>query len=263
MVDRFCEYLEHQGYHRNQIAFLSEDETAFGSSQTLPDMARTTKVKEEPCSDAIRLSYPRDIATLRSAYESQSILSPAKPESNPNAPSTTLRGDLSEPPSSDHDTVRSYGGQLTPLSQESILLDITNRLNEKRIQFIILRSTNSLDQIFLSQFLRRSYPGGRVVIDGADLLFTRGAEGRSLRGVMLLSTYPLLTSEQDWTSSLVKPRTRSYRIFGEDNAEAAYIAARDLFRDPHTQVPLHYATPKWAQDSPGTDAENQRPPTWI
>jgi len=99
--------------------------------------------------------------------------------------------------------VRSYGGQLTPLSQESILLAITNLLKEKRAQFIVLQSTNSLDQIFLSEFLRRADPGARVVVDGADLLFSRGAEGRSLRGVMLLSNYPLLTLQSDWTPSLV------------------------------------------------------------
>jgi hypothetical protein len=48
-----------------------------------------------------------------------------------------------------------------------------------------------LDQIFLSEFPRRSYSGGRVVIDSADLLFTRGTEGGSLRGVMPLSSLKL------------------------------------------------------------------------
>ena len=57
------------------------------------------------------LYYPRDIATLRSAYEEQSILSSPKQQTN-----TTLRGDLSELESIEHDTVRSYGGQLTPLA---------------------------------------------------------------------------------------------------------------------------------------------------
>jgi hypothetical protein len=219
VVGRFCQYLSDQEYNLKYIAILSEDETAFGGANIetgKPDKGPD----EEMCGQAISLFYPRDIATLRSAYERQSIFSPAKPQSNGNSPSTTLRGDLSEPNSSDHDTVRSYGGQLTPLAQESILLDITNRLSENRIQFIILRSTSSLDQIFLSEFLRRSYPEGRVVIDGADLLFSRGAEGRSLRGVMLLSTYPLIASEQDWTASLFEPRTKSYRTFPEDISEA-------------------------------------------
>ena len=211
------------------------------------------------------LYYPRDIATLRSAYEQQAIFNPAKPEAGASAPSTTLRGDLSEPSANDHDTVRSYGGQLTPLAQESILLDIANRLNEKRIQFIVLRSTSSLDQIFLSQFLRRAYSEARVVIDGADLLFNRGADGKSLRGVMLLSTYPLLTAEQDWSDSLLAKPAGGYRTFGEDTSEGTYIAARELFRDPkgESKIPIRdYGPPAWALGPRASD-ENHRPATWL
>ena len=80
-----------------------------------------------------------------------------------------------------------------------------------------------------------------MVIDGADLLFTRGAEGKSLRGVMLLSTYTLLTQEQDWTSLAPWEGNKSYRTFGEDLSEGVYIAARELFRDPKidTKVPIY------------------------
>jgi hypothetical protein len=46
--------------------------------------------------------YPRDIATLRSAYERQSIFNTGKQQSNESGASTTLRGDLSEPNSSDY-----------------------------------------------------------------------------------------------------------------------------------------------------------------
>jgi hypothetical protein len=238
MVGRFCQYLSSQGYPLGRVAVLSESETAFGAGRLLPPKKGTDP---PPCPKAIGLYYPRDIATLRSAYVQQSIFSSTKPQSNANVPSTTLRGDLSEPAGGEHDTVRSYGGQLTPLAQESILLDIINRLNDKQIQFIILRSTSSLDQIFLSEFLRHSYPEGRVVIDGADLLFTRGAEGKSLRGVMLLSTYTLLTQEQDWTSLAPWEGNKSYRTFGEDLSEGVYIAARELFRDPKidTKVPIY------------------------
>lgn len=269
MVRRFCQYLGSQGYDVNHVAFLSEDETAFGRAPKKDPDKVAVKPDDQwsPCNGATDLYYPRDIATLRSAYQQQSILNAAKSSSNNTTPSMTLRGDLSEPSTSNHDTVRSYGGQLTPLAQEAILLDIANRLSEREIQFIILRSTSSLDQIFLSEFLRRSYPGGRVVIDGADLLFNRGAEGRSLRGVMMLSPYPLLTVEQDWTSSLVATKTGGYRSFGEDTAEAVYIAARELFLDPQlsSDIPIHdYAPPNWALDpDPTRGAENLRPATWV
>lgn len=145
-TQRFLDYLHHQDYRLERIAVISEDETAFGTTENVKQEDETkagqrnvgderTKGSEPPrCCDhgderknPIYLYYPRDIATLRSAYEKQSIFSAGKPPSSGNT-STTLRGDLSEPNSSDHDTVRSYGGELTPLAQESVLLGITNIL---------------------------------------------------------------------------------------------------------------------------------------
>jgi hypothetical protein len=256
-IDRFCGYIDFQGYKTKHIAILSEDETAFGTENTN---------KNGICIQSggpTYLYYPRDIATLRSAYEQQSIFSAAKQSSNTNAAATTLRGDLSEPANSDHDTVRSYGGQLTPLAQESVLQAISDVLREKKIQFVILQSTNSLDQLFLSQFFRRSLPETRIVIDGADLLFRRGTEGASLRGVMMLSTYPLLTWQQDWTSSVTPGNGESYRIFGQDAAEGLYIAARELFLDQCSTVPIaNYAPPAWARSS-RAEPDDRRPATWL
>ncbi|HEY0701234.1 MAG TPA: hypothetical protein VGD60_00560 [Candidatus Acidoferrales bacterium] len=272
--ERFCRYIASQGYPADRIAFLSEDETAYGGG----DPAKATGCVEA----ATNLYYPRDIATLRSAYEEQSIFNSGKQGSNANTATTTLRGDLSEPANSKHDTVRSYGGQLTPLAQESVLLDITDVLTERKIQFVVVRSTNSLDQIFLGQFLRRTVPEIRIVMDGADLLFRRGQEGASLRGVMLLSTYPLLTWQQDWTSTafpeasswrklIPTPENEtggSYRIFGESSAQGVYIAARELIPDQglakgFEAIPVaDYAPPAWARSDCGADAD-QRPGTWL
>ena len=195
---------------------------------------------------------------MNSSRDSKSSQTPTEPRHAFNKPARRLK---LEPSGGDHDTVRSYGGQVdASLSQEALLLDLANRLDENRIEFIVLRSTNSLDQIFLSQFLRRAYPEGRVVIDGADLLFTRGAEGRSLRGVMLLSTYPLFGLAQDWTPPLFSQGERSYRTFGDDTSEGVYVAARDLFRNKEASIPL-YVAPAWAT---GSNAEaNNRPSTWL
>jgi hypothetical protein len=276
MVDRLCQYLfQVEQYPFGHLAVISEDETAFGA--TVDGDKGETNASSGTASNCIdqvdknnpkvpiHLYYPRDISTLRSAYERQSIFSTGRQASSPSAVTTTLRGDLSEPHSSDHDTVRSYGGQLTPLAQEAVLLRITSILKAKQIQFVILRSTNSLDQIFLTQFFRRAYPDARIVIDGSDLLFQRAAEGAPLRGVMVLSTYPLLAWQQDSTLSLVAPKNGSYRIFGEDITEGLYIAAREQFRDSSrdTSVPINnYGAPSWAVDSSGKGTA-LRPGTWI
>ncbi len=202
---------------------------------------------------------------MRSAYEEQSIFAAGKQQSA--TPATSLRGELSEPVNSEHDTVRTYGGQITPLAQEATLFGVTNILASKHIEFVILRSTNSLDQLFLSEFLRRSYPSGRVVIDGTDLMFRRGSEGASLRGVMLLSTYPLLS----WTPDAIPPihgrRKTSYRVFAEDLSEGVYVAARELFEglpDARRAVAINdYGTPKSAHSKDDAAEADHRPATWV
>lgn len=275
LVDRFCQFITQRGYSTGRVAFLSEDETAFGggTEEKLEAEAKNLGT-HKLCNyegSPIYLYYPRDIATLRSAYQQQSILNPMKQTiGSSNTASTTLRGDLSEPENSEHDTVRDYGGQLTPLVQEAVLTAITDVMKANEIQFVILRSSNSLDQIFLGQFLRRALPDVRVVFDGADLLFRRGAEGASLRGVMALSTYPLLTWQQDWTSSWMpqsnenyRKSSESYRIFGDDIAEGLYIAARGLLPDLDSQVRIaNFAPPAWAR-SPENTPEDHRPATWL
>jgi len=314
MIEAFTSYLVDKGYGRGCVAIVSEDETAFGNSrevsQTEADAAKTSQEKtgkseqdyanergrcdlfgQNP--NPIYLYYPRDIATLRSAYERQSIFNSKRQNQDVSSSSTALRGDLSEPENSNHDTVRSYAGQLTPLAQEAVLQSIAHVLKEKAIQFIVVRSTNSLDQVFLAEFFRRSNPEARVVLDGSDLLFKRGAEGSSLRGVMTLSAFPLLTPwQQDWTVALRYRKNGSYRVFGDYVAESLYVAAREQFqahsrgsaenrstnklaaklvessnsrnsRTIESGIPINeYGPPQW----PGLQSPNenrQRPGTWL
>jgi hypothetical protein len=286
MTDRFLCYLRHEGYDLDRVAIISEDETAYGSGgqggkdADAADGAvhcqadRPDQVSETPK----YLYYPRDIATLRSAYEEQSIFSSAKKTDT--AAATSLQGNLSEPASAKHDTVRSYSGQLTPLAQEAVLFGLVNRLQAKDIEFTILRGSNSLDQIFLAEFLRRSYPSGRVVIDGSDLLFRRNPQGASLRGVMLLSSYPLLNWTQEGIPALSgnsgeaasTSRSASYRVFPEDFIEGIYVATRMLLRngaEAKSNVPISdYGTPRsHATNSNANSDSNKdekgRPATWV
>ena len=289
MTNRFLCYLWHGGYDLRRVAILSEDQTAFGRQSWHREfLGRPPDGKPDDvglqCGNqpipeyesVINLYYPRDIASLRSAYEKQSIFSAGKQQAGANAPSTMLRGDLSESPSSEHDAVRSYAGQLTPLDQEAVLFGITNILDNKQVEFVIVRSSNSLDQLFLSEFLRRTCPGARVVIAGSDLLLRRGMQGASLRGVMLLSTYPLLGWTQDAGPVFRDRQSGSYRVFGQDVTEGLYIAARELFPPPgaSVQVPVSdYAPPLWAargkarstnKDLAEEQAKDEkRPATWV
>ena len=183
-----------------------------------------------PRQGPVHLYYPRDISGLRAAYQSQSIFNRTAAQTSGDTSRHILQQDLADPAGKDHDTIRAYGANQTALSQEAELQQIVSLMRAHKTEYILLRSSNPLDQLFLSQFFRMTYPAGRIVIVGADLLLRRETGASGLNGVMTLSTYPLLPWEQDWTRNLapIGGRFHSHRAFTYNGVEGTYFAARLL-----------------------------------
>jgi hypothetical protein len=288
-LDRYCRYMYAAGTDPATLAIVSEDETAFGgeynrgdagSSPCRPeqpvktrDGAGSAKKLDRPKKEGpVYLYYPRDIATLRAAYQSQSIFSQSAAPSGGGAPRHTLQTDLADPEGNDHDTIRSYSGDQTALSQEAELQQMVSLMRAHRTEYIVLRSSNPVDQLFLSHFFRLSYPQGRIVIVGSDLLLRRETGASGLNGVMTLTTYPLLPWEQDWTRPLFpgrepifldtsRGRFHSHRAFTNDGVEGAYIAARFLLHQstiphPEREITSPMATAATLQADGLESAEN-------
>ncbi len=234
-MQRYCDYLGDTGALLERLAVISEDETAYGADYNAGDPRATPCSPPEGQHGPTYLYYPRDISALRAAYQSQSVFSRALPQSASDAARRTLRTDLADPGGEQHDSIRNYSGDQTALSQEAELQQIVSLLRLHRSEYILLRSSNPLDQIFLSHFFRLAYPEGRIVILGADLLLRRETGSAGLNGIMLLSTYPLLPWGQDWTKPVHDPMNfHSHRVFTHDGAEGMYIAARFLLHAPLT-----------------------------
>jgi hypothetical protein len=285
-LDRFCTYLGGKqpnggpSFDLSRVAVLSEDETAYGSSDS-----------HKVCDKATWLYYPRDISTLRAAYQSQSIFnSESSAQQNQDAQGRNLATDLADPAGKEHDTVRTYAGNQIPLSQEAELLGIVAALRSHQAHYVVLRSSNTLDPLFLTNFLRRNYPEGRVVILNADLLFQRGQDALELSGAMTLFTYPLFPWEREWTA---RPpfSPHSHRVFPEATTEGTYIASRlllqsamfgdagctlrggDVFlpslfcKKGALSIPIpDYAPPFWTEPVPckaGEASESCKPATWL
>jgi hypothetical protein len=207
------------------IAIISEDETAFGSQKNPNSLTRD----EFPCiANATSFYYPRDISSLRAAYQANSTFDSSTPQQLSDVGRGSLPTDLADPEGKEHDTIRSYAGNQTPISQEAYLLGLVNALREAHSEYIILRSTNSLDQIFLARYLHRAYPDGRIVIDGADELFERERGATGMAGTLSISTYPLLERQGQWLASQQTGSTPDHRSFISDFSEATYVALRLL-----------------------------------
>ena len=245
-LDRFCRYLGRTSLGKvavENVAILSEDETAYGNivakvdvdsqetNSPAPPAAKDDNQRESGiCPGATKIYYPRDISTLRAAYQSQSMFSSAQTQQNQdNTQRKSLPTDLADPGGEQHDTVQTYAGNQMPLSQEAQLLGIVEALRAHRAQYVVLRSSNTLDPLFLANFLRRDYPEARVVVVNSDLLFQRGQDAMALSGVMTLSTYPMFSWARDWTA-LPPYDARSHRVFPENSTEGTYIASRLLLQ---------------------------------
>jgi hypothetical protein len=217
ILDRFCDYMKWQKSNFEKLAILSEDETAYGSSG----------VKELTCSNsALRLYYPKDISALRSAYQTKSIFDLGVSSPPPDSQRRSLPTDLADPAGRAHDSIRSYGSNQTPLVQEAFLLEVVAALRDLHAQYILLRGSNVLDQLFLANFLRSMYPSGRIVILSSDLLFIRERGATGLNGTVTLTTYPLFPLTRDWTED--PNHSAADRGFSSDTSEGTYIAFRVL-----------------------------------
>jgi hypothetical protein len=133
--------------------------------------------------------YPRDISHLRSAYQQQTQTAAAS-DAGKSPPRTNLALNI-EDTGNDDDSIPTYSPGQTPLSEESVLLGIVSSLDRQHAKFVILVATNALDEIFLSQYLLRSYPEGRIVTFDKDLLLSREVADPRFQGILSVSPYPL------------------------------------------------------------------------
>ncbi len=274
-IDRYFRYLSERGHSVSEVAILSEDQTAYGG---LPDVlsavggAKPAAACEPsyPLDKApLHLYYPRDISSLRSAYQEQSIFgSPTGDKSN--TAHVVLQPQATRSTHHDTDTVATFSGPNLALAQEAQMYGIIDTLRTHGIRFVILRSTSSLDYLFLARFLHRAYPDAFIVTMGADMLFGREIDSTEFRGVEALTTFPLLPRGQDWTRRTNNVARHAHRVFGSDTMEGTYLATRFLitdldpskppgFIDPMKADIADYRAPFWEQKSTDTAA----PSTWL
>jgi hypothetical protein len=272
-VDRYFRYLHDRGHSVSEVAILSEDETAYGNLPDAPTPA--AGVKSAPACEPsypldkapLHLYYPRDISSLRSAYQEQSIFaSPTADKAN--TAHVVLQSQATQSTHHDTDTVATFSGPNLALAQEAQMYGIVNTLKTHGIRFIVLRCTSSLDFLFLTRFLHRAYPDAFIVTMGADLLFGREIDTTEFRGVEALTPFPLLPRGQDWTRPTNNLARHAHRVFGNDTMEGTYLATRFLISDdpskPNYIDPMKadiadYMAPFWEQKPTDPAA----PSTWL
>jgi hypothetical protein len=240
-----------------QVAILSESGTLYGEHAS----------SSRKGSDRLNLVFPRGISWLRNAYQDLPVAPTSSLPAGVVPPTTPLLPFAISEPTYGDDKTPSLSATQTPLSQEAALLSIATTLRRERIRFVVLTSTDPLDNIFLIRFLRTHCPDLRIITFESDLLYVRAAAEYPATGVVLVTTYPLFLQNQKWSSY----DSSDNRVpFDSMAGEGTYNALRSILilsaqtgstndgtgpRAGEEDLPLDYREP--------FDSSARRPPVWL
>jgi hypothetical protein len=225
----FLDSLTSSGYDLNRVALLIEDDTAIGTDfahRTANEAARKNKSNLLINPTPLVIRFPRDISMLRNAKGSGFGQSGESAESG-SVPSPYLHFSLTD--SSVADSLPQFSRGNTPLSQEAQLMAIARQLQRFRIQFVVVTASNTLDTIFLAQFLHRARPDARLVFYSADLLMEREIDNVPFVGAITITPYPLIGLGRNQAS------LRATRAYPESEPVAYFNAASYTFWDLHIE----------------------------
>ncbi len=223
----------------SHVAILSEDETAFGNQETKPSETEVAELSRndssEPVVPFIRLYFPREIAQLRDAYQ-RDVQIQTQTSNAKAAPPSGLSLSLSVT-GNDDDSVGAYSPLQTPLSQESMLQAIVATLRRKHAKVVIIRASDTLDEIFLSRYLRQNYPQARLVTVGADLLMVHDFYDPRFHGILAVTPFPLLTgADFPGLDGMSGGRKEVHRLFPDSYSVGNFNAFLSLLAfDPNAK----------------------------
>src|SRR5882724_793400 len=255
-LGQFLRFVTYKGYKPEEIAVLSEDDTAYGNvqaSQTNTPHSNGQLVPEastcqeddvnnqdtsETSSEIVHLHFPREISFFRSAYEKELA---AKQDAASKLPGKTALSLNLEEEGTDDDAVAPYAGSQTSLSQEAVMLGVVSELQKHHIKFTILLATNPVDQLFLARYLRTSYPQGRVVVTTPDLLLV-SQEDTLLQGVLGLNVYSLVPGQNDLLRDSDSAQSRVAESVGNSGRKIQHKAHQDRLFESATDVGTFNAT---------------------
>ncbi len=237
LYDALGTFLQSQLRLNGGVVYLKEAATDFGKSPLAPYSSGN--------SGASNIYYPREISRLRNVYPEQTNSAAAQVANIQQQLLLRLRDSRTG-----EETLPQFSDQ-TPLTQETILLQISETLRRDHIGLAVITGTDVLDVLFLSRHLRELSPDVRILIWDSDLLFVHGTDTLDFSGMLALSTYPLIPANHVWSDP---PHSAPYHFFASSATEGIYNACR-LLLNPDSDGAREYSPPE--------SCDGTRPPVWL
>ena len=219
-----------------QVAILSEAGTSYGASSHADGKETGTDNRDKKCT-VDNFVFPREIASLRNAYQSNQQATPSQP-ANAVGNQSNLPFNLADQESNEGDEPPGFAAQLGPLSKESVLMDFAAEFRRKHYRYVGISASNVLDTLFLANYLRTACPDARLFILNSDLLFERNQDNVPYIGMLSVTTYPLIGKNRD-RFNLLQPE----RPFADQYEEGQYNAAIAAMQSvvPEDEPKTHYS----------------------
>jgi hypothetical protein len=114
------------------------------------------------------------------------------------------------------------------VTAEQVIANLLSTISRERYQYVGFTATDTRDIMFLAQEVREHSPATVLFTFGPDLLFLHPEINQTLRGMLIVTSYPLSNSNQLW-SVPTHPETRLQ--FPDDSTEGVYNATLALLGD--------------------------------
>lgn len=199
------------------------------------------------------MAFPLHISRLRDAADAARSASRAALLPSALIPLTSQDGDAAT------DLLPALTPQLTSASVQTTMASVFDSLRRERYRLVAIVATDERDRLYLAREVRRAAPDTQLVFFGSNMLMLHPDYAPYTRGALVVSSYLLSGSADDWDVSTTGPARRhfaSWNAEGLYNATIVLTDGLDLF---------HYAVPPVPGSVPATDPAPsvEGPPVWI
>jgi hypothetical protein len=210
---------------RLRVALLSEGSTVYGNRQ------RHVELTCNNDTEVTRIKFPLHISQLRAASqkvrESQQQTSPQIGPANEGLPLSKALEEVNQP----HDTMPPLS-PLDPLTSEQVIGQLLSTISRERYRYVGIVATDTRDTMFLAQEVREHCPSTVLFAFDPDLLFLHPEVNSNLRGMLVVTSYPLFNPNLLWSPPHpLQGESHLLTQFPDQGSEGSYNATLALLGD--------------------------------
>ncbi|MCI0412911.1 hypothetical protein L0222_08940 [bacterium] len=214
----------------------------------------------------IQLPFPIHTAHVRTAHEKERV---KKGEYDTKSKEITKPGlGLSlEEEGDPSDLIPSLAPDMVSRISDEVIADILTTIAREEVRYVGIFATDTRDKIFLARQVQSYSPNVRIFTTDSDILYAHSNVTQYTKGMIVVSTYPLMNLNQSWTGGPAGVTAESRLQFPSGSAQGVYNATiailRKIGRDGQL---LEYSLPQPLDSLDKSDASFSRqgaPPVWI